>query len=173
MKPLLLVSTGRSLPALDAFANAGDRVEIRRVPVLPPLDALDAERPTVVLLDRSLAQSLGTDAHRLEWLAEQAAIIAVGEPGTTEPDASFPTAMLSGFLASDASSTLASVTLRGALRHAVALVAARRAERLEERSTSDLHELTRSGVALGASGEGHAGALPERLCGSASSCRSC
>jgi hypothetical protein len=144
LRPLLLVSSGRALPALDAFANAGDRVELRRVPVLPPLDSLDAERPTVVLLDAALARN----SQGLEPLAEQAAIIAVGDAGATEPDASIPAAIVSGFLASDASPSLASVTLRGALRHAVALVAARKAERLEERSTSDLHELTRIGVAL-------------------------
>ncbi len=40
------------------------------------------------------------------------------------------------------------MTLRGALHHAAALVAARRSARLEGRSAVDLHELTRIGVAL-------------------------
>ena len=56
MKPLVIASTGRAIAALDALTNAsqGDRVEVRRVPLLPAPHSLDGERPTVVLADRTL-----------------------------------------------------------------------------------------------------------------------
>ncbi|MBI3568423.1 MAG: GAF domain-containing protein [Gemmatimonadetes bacterium] len=150
MKPLVIVPMGRALPALDALATAraGDRFEVRREPLLPTPAALDAERPTVVLLDRTLFQSAGEDAAAVSRLAEQAAVVAVGEPGATEPDEALPAEALSGFFAADRADAPARVTLQGALRHAAALVAAHRASRLEERSTADLQEMTRIGVAL-------------------------
>src|SRR3972149_783509 len=116
MKPLVLTSIGRALPALDAL-TATDGVEVKRVPLLPAASALDAERPTVVLLDRALAQSTGEERALFAQLAEQAALVGLGERGETEP----PDAPLG---------------------------AARRPARLEGRSASDLHELTRIGVAL-------------------------
>ena len=51
-------------------------------------------------------------------------------------------------MAADAPAAAARVTLHGALMHAAALVAARRATRLEGRSASDVTELSRIGVAL-------------------------
>jgi HD-GYP domain-containing protein (c-di-GMP phosphodiesterase class II) len=147
MKPLILTSHGRAIPALDALA-ARDDVEVKRVPLLPALSSLDSERPTVVLLDRALVQSAGDERASFAQLAEQAALVGIGEPGETEPSDALPAALLSGFLAADTPAAAARVTLHGALRHAAALVAARRAARLEGRSTGDLHELTRIGVAL-------------------------
>jgi len=147
MKPLILISVGRAVPALDDLAGRGD-VEVRRVPVLPSLAELDAERPTVVLLDRALAKG-PLDAHpALAPLAAQAAIVGLGDPGEGEPPRDLPAALLTAYLAADTSLVTARVTIGGALRHAAALVAAHRATRLEGRSTSDVHELTRIGVAL-------------------------
>ena len=147
MKPLVLTSIGRALPALDAL-TATDGVEVKRVPLLPAASALDAERPTVVLLDRALAQSTGEERALFAQLAEQAALVGLGERGETEPPDALPGALLAAFIAADAPAAAARVALHGALRHAAALVAARKAARLEGRSASDLHELTRIGVAL-------------------------
>ena len=141
---------GRALPALDVLAagSGGDPVELRRVPLLPAPASLDGERPTVVLLDRTLFQSVGDDVTAVERLAAQAAVVAVGEPGELEPSDALPLRVLSGYVAADCGDATARVTLFGALRHAAALVAAHRAGRLEERSTADLQEMTRIGVAL-------------------------
>ena len=80
MKPLVIASTGRAIAALDALTNAsqGDRVEVRRVPLLPAPHSLDGERPTVVLADRTLFESVGEDPSVIARLSEQAAIIAIG-----------------------------------------------------------------------------------------------
>ena len=150
MKPLVIASMGRALPALDALANSAraERVDIKRVPMLPTPASLDGERPTVVLVDRMLFQSVGEEPAVVARLAEQAAVVAVGEPGETEPSDALPVGALSGFFTADCADASARVTLQGALRHAAALVAARRSHRLEERSTADLLEMTRIGVAL-------------------------
>ncbi len=80
MKPLIVTSIGRAIAALDALAARED-VEVRRVPLLPTAGSLDGERPTVVLLDRALVQSGGDAEAGLAQLAEQAALVGVGEPG--------------------------------------------------------------------------------------------
>ena len=147
MIPLILAPLGRAVPALDSLAQRDD-VEVKRVPLLGAPADLDGERPTVILLDRSLVQSVADDSGALTQLAEQAAIVGLGEPGEAEPSDALPAALLAGFLASDTPAAAARVTLHGALRHAAALVVARHATRLEGRSAGDLHELTRIGVAL-------------------------
>jgi HD-GYP domain-containing protein (c-di-GMP phosphodiesterase class II) len=147
MKPLILVSLGRAVAALDALAARGD-VEIRRVPLLPAPGTLEAERATVVLLDRALLHVAGGDHALLAQLAAQAALVGVGENAETEPPGLFPAELLSGYFAADAPLAAVRVTLHGALRHAAALVAAQRATRLEGRSASDVAELSRIGVAL-------------------------
>ncbi len=147
MKPLILTSLGRAVPALDSLATRGD-VEIKRVPLLPAAAALDAERATVVLLDRALVQGAGDDQTQFAQLAAQAALVGMGESGETEPPEFFPSELLSGYFAGDTPVATARITLHGALRHAAALVAARRATRLEGRSASDVTELSRIGVAL-------------------------
>jgi HD-GYP domain-containing protein (c-di-GMP phosphodiesterase class II) len=147
MKPLIITSLGRAFPALDALTSSGE-VEVRRVPLLPSLTALEAERPTVVLLDRALAQGAGFDHAVFGALSEHAAIVAIGENGEPEPQDFFPAGLLSGYFSADAPITAARITLQGALRHAAALVAARRATRREGRSASDVTELSRIGVAL-------------------------
>ncbi len=147
MKPLILTSLGRAVPALDSLATRGD-VEIKRVPLLPSPASLDGERPTVLLLDRALVQGAGDDQSLFGQLASQAALVGVGESGEVEPPGYFPTELLSGYFAADTPVAAARITLHGALKHAAALVAARRATRLEGRSATDVTELSRIGVAL-------------------------
>jgi HD-GYP domain-containing protein (c-di-GMP phosphodiesterase class II) len=147
MKPLILTSIGRAVPALDSLASR-DVVEVKRVPLLPAAATLDGERPTVVLLDRALLHGAGDDGAMVGALAAHAALVGVGDAGETEPAAFFPAELLSGYFAADAPVAAARVALHGALRHAAALVAARRATRLEGRSASDVTELARIGVAL-------------------------
>ncbi|MEA3244578.1 MAG: GAF domain-containing protein, partial [Gemmatimonadota bacterium] len=142
MQPLVITPVGRAAAALDGLA-----VEVRRERELPPGDALDAERPTVVLLDRALAASAGGRAG-LQALAEVAALVGLGEAGADEPGDELAPDLLTSFLAADAAPATARVAIRGALRHAAALVASRRAERKGGRSADDLHELTKIGVAL-------------------------
>ncbi len=147
MKPLILCSIGRAVTALDALTSR-EAVEVRRVPILPTLASLDAERATVVIVDRALVHSTAGDLGALTALAAQAALLGVGELGETEPPDGFPTDLLCGFIAADSATLSARVAIQGALRHAAALVAAHRAVRLEDRSATDVHELTKIGVAL-------------------------
>ena len=143
MNPLVLTSVGRSTSALDGLA-----VEVRRVPLLPVAGTLDPDRPTVILLDRALAESAGDDRSGVEALAGLAALVGVGEPGEPEPSDALPADLLTSYFAADAAPATARVSIQGALRHAATLVTARRSARREHRSADDLHELTRIGVAL-------------------------
>ncbi len=143
VNPLVIVPQGRAIPALDGLA-----VEVRRVPLMPDAASLEPDRPTVIVVDRALAQSAGDDGAALETAAAMAALVAVGDAGMEGPDDALGADSLTGFIPADATVAAARVTIRGALRHAVALVAARRAVRREARSADDLHELTRIGVAL-------------------------
>ncbi len=147
MKPLIIASLGRAVPALDSLVSNGE-VELKRVPLLPAPATLDPERPTVVLLDRALVNSIGDDRALFPQIAAQAALVGVGDTGESEPPSGFPTDLLSGYFSTDTPPQTARVALHGALRHSAALVAARRATRLEGRSASDVTELSRIGVAL-------------------------
>jgi len=147
MTPLIFTSLGRAIPALDALAARGD-VEIRRVPVLPAPATMESERPTLVLLDRAFMQGAGDNRELLDALAAQAALVGVGESGEAEPPDYFPAVLLSGYFTADTPVAAARITLHGALMHAAALGATRRATRLEGRSASDVTELSRIGVAL-------------------------
>src|SRR5476651_2691391 len=110
MKPLILTSFGRAIPALDSFASRGD-VEIKRVSQLPLPASLDAERATVLLLDQALVKSAGDDQSVFAQLAEQAALVGVGEAGELEPPAIFPTDLLSGYFSADTPAAAARITL--------------------------------------------------------------
>ena len=147
MKPLILTSLGRAIPALDALATRGD-VEVTRVSALPAPASLESERATVVLLDRALVEGAAPDKAIFQQLAESAALVGVGETGESEPADFFPADLLSGYFTADTPVSAARLTLHGALMHAAALVAAQRATRLESRSASDVTELSRIGVAL-------------------------
>ncbi len=147
MKPLILTSLGRAIPALDSIAARGD-VEIKRVSLLPAAASLEAERATVLLLDRALLEAAGDDQAAFAQLADSVALVGVGDAGDVEPPDSFPTDLLSGYFSADTPVATARITLHGALMHAAAIVAAHRAMRLESRSASDVTELSRIGVAL-------------------------
>jgi HD-GYP domain-containing protein (c-di-GMP phosphodiesterase class II) len=147
VKPLILASPGRAIPALDTLTSRGD-VEIRRIATLPAPAAIEGEHPTVILLDRALMHAAGADRAQLSELATYAALVGTGDSGEAEPADFFPADLLSGFIAADTPLATARITLFGALRHAAALVAAHRATRLEGRSASDVTELSRIAVAL-------------------------
>jgi HD-GYP domain-containing protein (c-di-GMP phosphodiesterase class II) len=102
----------------------------------------------VLLLDRALIAGAGDDQAAFRELAESVALVGVGDAGETEPPDFFPADLLSGYFSADTPLATARIALHGALMHAAAIVAARRAMRLESRSASDVTELSRIGVAL-------------------------
>ena len=143
MNPLVITPHGRAIPALD-----GLDVEVRRVPVVPGASALDHDRPTVIVLDRALMESVGDNRSAFESLAGVASLVGLGDRGSPEPGDSPAADLLTGYIAADAPVGTARVSIQGALRHAASLVAAHRSSRRELRSADDLQELTRIGVAL-------------------------
>jgi HD-GYP domain-containing protein (c-di-GMP phosphodiesterase class II) len=147
-KPLLLTALGRTISAAP-LGRRGDDVEVRRVPALPTTQALDLDRPTVIMLDRALIGSAGDARDRLEELSALVALVGIGEPGETEPSEALPVELLSGFLPGDAAVGTVFATLHGAFRHAAALLAARRARGDADERARELSELTAIGVALG------------------------
>jgi HD-GYP domain-containing protein (c-di-GMP phosphodiesterase class II) len=146
--PLLFAPLGRAIPALDRLIVGGG-VDVVRVANCPAASNLDSERPTVVVLDRAMAA--GAD---LEALAAHAAVIALGDAGEAEPDSWIPLSLLSGWISTGLDGVTSDrraadrITLQASLRHAAALVAGRRSNALGDRSSNDVTELTRIGVAL-------------------------
>jgi HD-GYP domain-containing protein (c-di-GMP phosphodiesterase class II) len=147
MKPLLLTALGRTISTAP-LGRRGDDVEVRRIPALPTKSAIDADRPTVIALDRALLASAGDDAERLRDLAGVAVLVAIGEPGELEPPDDFPHDLITSFVAGDAAVGTIIAALRGAFRHAAALVVARRAQAEAAERGRELAELTAIGVAL-------------------------
>jgi HD-GYP domain-containing protein (c-di-GMP phosphodiesterase class II) len=147
MKPLLLTALGRTISTAPLGRRADD-VEVRRIPVLPAKSALDADRPTVIALDRALLASAGDDPERLRELASVAALVGIGEQGESEPPDDFPQELLTSFVAGDATVGAILAALRGAFHHAAALVTARRARSDADERARELAELTAIGVAL-------------------------
>ncbi len=147
MKPLLIACVGRALTAAP-LGRREDDVEVRRVPVLPRAGGLDPSRPTVVLLDRTLLASTGDERRVLDELAAIAALIGWGDHDEDAPGSDFPADLLTSFIPGTASAGAAMTALRGAFRHAAALVAARNARIAENERYHELTELTRVGVAL-------------------------
>ena len=148
MKPLLVVAFGRTISAAP-LGRREDDIEVRRVPALPTAAALDAERrPIVVALDRVLLQSVGGVRETLQAVADVAALVGIGDNGEHEPGEDFPTDLLTSFVASDAPVGAFIAQLRGAFRHAAALLAERIAKEGEQQRYQELTELTRVGVAL-------------------------
>ena len=141
--PLLLVSTGRTIAALPTL-GADPGFAVRRVSALPLPASLPDEQPVVVLLDPSLA----ADRAAVAALAGRAAIVGVGAAGATEPEPALPADALCAFFAEDAPPALARTALQGAVRHAAALVAARREAAEAAARAGEISELTRIGVAL-------------------------
>lgn len=146
MKPLLILAQGRDLDA--TLPNAGEGIEVARVPVLPDAASLDPRRPIVVLLDHWLLRGSDDRPAVLQALAERAALVAMGEPGESEPTPDFPTDLITSFIAADAPPGLAAVLLRGAFRHAATLSEAVVARYGERRRRRELADLTEVGVAL-------------------------
>ncbi len=146
--PLLFAPRGRAIPAIDRLIADGG-VEVVRVAACPAVAGLDPERPTVVLIDHPM--TAGVD---LEALAAYAAVVAIGDAGESEPDAWIPLPLLSGWISTSPDGVTSDrraadrITLQAAMRHAAALVAGRRSSALEGRSSNDVTELTRIGVAL-------------------------
>ena len=147
VKPLLLTALGRTISTAP-LGRRGDDVEVRSVPVLPTPQVIDDERPTVVLVDRALLASAGSGDDGLRDLAAVAALVWMGEPGEEHPPAECPPDLLTSFIADDAAIGSVITSLRGALRHAAAIVAARSAVRAAADRARELAELTAIGVAL-------------------------
>ena len=147
VKPLLITGLGRDIAAV-ALGRREEDIEIRRVPALPTSGTLIPNRPTVILLDRDLLQTVGANRERLEEAARTAAMVGIGEPGECEPSDLFPTDLLTGFIPGSASAGLIRATLRGGFRHAVTLVAERASRIQAQQRHRELAELTRVGVAL-------------------------
>ena len=147
MKPLLLTAHGNSRSAAP-FGRRGDDIEVRGIPSLPTVQALELDRPTVLALDRALLASAGAGATaQLRALAGLIAIVGVGDPGDSEPGEMFPD-MLTSFVPGDASTGLRIAAFRGAFRHAAALVAVRHARATAGDRMRELTELSAIGVAL-------------------------
>jgi len=147
VKPLLIAALGRAVNSAP-LGRREDDVELRRVPVLPLAGTLDAERATVVLLDRMLLQSVAGDSQRIRDLAGVAALVGLGDPGDAEPPADFPVDLLAGFIPGGSAPGAVIAQLRGAFRHAAALVGERTVRAQEALRHHELTELTRVGVAL-------------------------
>ena len=147
MKPLLLTALGRTISTAP-LGRRGDDVEVRRIPALPTPRAIDLERPTVIVLDRALLASVGDDDERVRELATLVALVGIGEAGEAEPPGDFPVDLLTSYVAGDAGIGAVITSLRGAFRHAAALLAARRARHQAEERARELAELTAIGVAL-------------------------
>ncbi len=147
MKPLLITAVGRTITSAP-LGRREDDIEVRRVPVLPTPGALDPERPTVILLDRTLLHSIGDDRQQLVSLAGLAALVGHGEPGEDEPPAHFPADLLTSYVPGGVPVGMLIAALRGGFRHAVSMVAERAARVSEQQRYRELTDLTRVGVAL-------------------------
>ena len=147
MRPLLIAAVGRALTAAPLGRREGD-LELLRVPALPPAGSLPAGRPIVILLDRGLIGGVAGDRGTIEALAAVAALVGIGDPGEAEPPDDFPTDLLTSYVPGDAAPSLLLTQLRGAFRHAVALLGERTARADESARQHELAELTRVGAAL-------------------------
>ena len=146
MQPVIFAPAGRAIPALPSL-GAGDAFDVRRVARLPDEDAIDHERPTVVLLDAALLAASGGPG-MVASLAPFVAFVGLGEAGEHEPADALKAVAMSSWLPSDATPGQGMVALHGAMRHASTLIDAYRAARLEQSSAFDLRELSRVGAAL-------------------------
>jgi HD-GYP domain-containing protein (c-di-GMP phosphodiesterase class II) len=130
------------------FGRREGDVEQHQVPALPNAGSLDANRPTVIVLDRALLGAAGDDRGVFEELAERAALVGIGCDGEIEPGADWPADLLTAYLAGDAPAASVNMAIRGAFLHAASIVGERRARLDEEERRRELGELTGVGVAL-------------------------
>ncbi|HWZ60880.1 MAG TPA: HD domain-containing phosphohydrolase [Gemmatimonadaceae bacterium] len=137
---LVLAATSSRLPDMPWFVDPADvAYELRRIDTIPSPDAIERDRPTMVLVDRALLDSAPDDAaERLRALIRLAALVGVGDAADNEPR---PVDLLTTFIPHGASPTMVRTQLGGALRHAVAL-------RNERQRAHELAELTHIGAAL-------------------------
>jgi len=142
--PLLLLPEGRAVAALPIL-GAEPAFELRRVKTLPDASELEDDRLVVAVVDARLA---GSHAERLNKLANRVALVGLGDAGETEPSATMSAVDIVGWMPVDAPSSTGTTILKGAVRHAAALVTALRAARLQQSSASDLRDLSRVGAAL-------------------------
>jgi len=120
-------------------------VDMAELGSVPDVESIDASRPTVLVLDRSLAAGAGA---RLAAIAQVAAIVGFGGDGDAEPPAEWPLESLAGFIPAGAAPRAAAAQMRGALHHAAALAAAHQATEMERERTRELADLARVGAAL-------------------------
>ena len=123
-------------------------MEVRTVPALPTARVIDPARPTVIALDRALLASSGSGDAGLRELAAVAALVWMNEPGDDCLPGEFPAELLTCCIPGDAAIGTVITALRGAFRHAGAIVAARQATEEAEHRARELAELTTIGVAL-------------------------
>lgn len=147
MQPLILAPEGRALAPFPTLTS-GAGLEVRRIATLPEASSFEKDRPTVIILDDTLA-SWAAGPETLTALAERVALIGIGSSGEKEPTGALAEAPLTTWIRAAASPGEGSAALQGALRHAAALIAAERAGRLERSSANELRELSRVGAALG------------------------
>lgn len=146
MKPLLLMAPARARCAASLGLRV-DEAELRTIDALPSPRDLQLERPTVLLVDCPLLADAAA-ADRLRALEGFVAIVGVGAPGEAEPSCWLPTDVLAAFLPHDATPGLTRAVLRGAFRHAEALVEARAARTAAVDRARELADLGAIGVAL-------------------------
>ena len=147
MKPLLLTAVGRTISSAP-LGRRGDDVEVRHIPTLPTARSIDLDRPTVIALDHALLASVGDDPTRVQELALMVAMVGLGDVGESEPPAGFPVEAVTCWLPGDATTPMVITALRGAFRHASALLGARTARHDAADRARELAELTAIGVAL-------------------------
>jgi HD-GYP domain-containing protein (c-di-GMP phosphodiesterase class II) len=145
VRPVLVTSAQRTIPSLP-LSRREDDLEVRRVPALPPVNSLDPDRPTVVIIDDALL--MGVDEPMVEQLSKRAALVGIADNSEALLEESWVHHYLIGCIPADARNAVVVATLRGAFNHAVSLVAERRARQEEEERRRELGELTRVGVAL-------------------------
>src|SRR4051812_36627286 len=144
-RPVLITSAQRTIPSLP-LTRREDDLELRRVPALPPINSIDPDRPTVVVVDDALL--MGVDETMIEQLSRLAALVGIADNSETMLEEDWAHRYLIGCIPADARNAVVVATLRGAFNHAVSLVAERRARLEEEERRRELGELTRVGVAL-------------------------
>jgi HD-GYP domain-containing protein (c-di-GMP phosphodiesterase class II) len=130
-----LIVAGQGLPDLPGFD-----VEVRRVRSVPAATALEPGRPTVVVVDAQAWR----DRPALAAIAESVAIVARG----SADDDDVPVDLIASYIPADASRNTAIAQLRGAFRHAAALLTVQAARASEARRYRELTDLTHIGVAL-------------------------
>ena len=133
----------RGIPLGDGHA-----FDVERITTLPAASQLDPARPTVVLLDHALLESIELDRRWVAELAGVVAIVGLGDPGEIVPSPEFPGDLLSSYVTADAPAATVHTLLLGAFRHAASLVAAHAARAERALRHRELAELTSVGVAL-------------------------